>query len=162
MSDAHPAAIMPSAANRAASDYVDSVVGDELFETRTAAIAASRATDPDVKAYARLMARDYAASRADMTQAIAASAQDIAPPVVMSDHLQSMLDELGQGSGPNFDKTYIDQQIEAQEETLGLTSAYAEGGAAPSIKAAAGRLAPQIQAHLDQARAIEDALNKKL
>ena len=156
------AVILPTAADRTAADYIGGAVGDELFEVQTAEIAANRATHPNVRAYARLITKDYTASRSDLDQAIAKSRLGLATPTGMSDHLQSLLDELGEGAGSDFDKTYIDQQIEAQEDTLRLTSAYAQTGEIPAIKAAASQLTPKIQAHLDQARSIEDALNKTL
>jgi putative membrane protein len=156
------AAISPTIADQTTSDYVDSLAGDEAFEVQTAHITVTRATDPAVRAYASLMAKDYEASKAELDLALSKSGRSPAKPAALPDALQSMLDELDQGAGRDFDKTYIDQQIEAQEAALRLTSAYAETGQVPAIKAAASRFAPTIQAHLDRARAIEDTLNKTL
>jgi putative membrane protein len=147
-------------ANLAASDFLDGVLGDEMFEVRSAEVAAARANSPAVKAFAVKMARDHAASTAELNAAIAGAGQNLAAPNGMSAHLQSLLDQLNRGTASNFDKTYIEQQVEADQEALKPMSAYAKDGGVPSIKAAANHLAPIIQAHLDQARSLEEALSK--
>ena len=136
---------MPKSANQAASDFVNRAVGNEMFEVRTAPIAAVRAKAPAVRAFAILMAKDHAASTAELRLAIAESGQNLPAPTVMSDHLQSQLDELRRGTGSDFDKTYIEQQIEAHEDALGLLAAYARDGGIPSIKRAASQLEPAVR-----------------
>jgi putative membrane protein len=155
------AAALPTSANQAAFQFISSAVGDDIFEVRTAQIAAARAKAPAVRAFASLMAKDHAASMAAFNAAIAQSGQNLPAPTSLPDKLQSMLDELNRGTALDFDKTYIEQQIEAQEDALSLLSAYAQSGGVPTIKATALRFAPTVQAHLDQARAIEETLNKE-
>jgi len=140
----------PSIANQAASDFIARAVGDDLFEYQAAQVASVRANDPAVKAFANLTAKQTE------------SGQNLTAPTGLPDHLQSLLDELKRGTARDFDKTYIEQQIEADEDALSLMSAYGRDGAIPTIRAAASALGPARQAQLDQARSIQDTLNKVL
>ncbi len=155
-------ATAPSIANQAASDFIGRAVGDDLFEYQAAEVAAVRAKDPAVKAFAILTAKQSVASRQTLTQAVAQSGQQLSAPTGLPDHLQAMFDELKRGTARDFDKTYIEQQIEADEDALSVMSAYGRDGGAPAIRAAASALEPARQAQLDQARSIQDRLNKVL
>ena len=155
-------ATAPSASNQAASDFIARAVGDDLYEYQAAEIAAARATDPAVRAFAILTAKASAASKSELTQSITTSGQHFATPTRLTDHLQSMLDQLNRGTPRDFDKTYIEQQIEADEDALSLMSAYGHSGGVPAIRAAANDLVPARQTQLDQARSIQDSLNKAL
>jgi predicted outer membrane protein len=128
--------------------------------TAMAQVAAVRADSPDVKAFAVTTAQESASSRAQLARSVSDAGQPIAAPAGLSDHLQSMLSQLDRGTPKDFDKTYIEQQIEADEDALGLMSAYGRDGGVPAIKAAALALAPARQTRLDQARVIQDSLNK--
>ena len=152
----------PSLANQGASDFITRAVGDNLFEYQAAEVAAVRAKSPAVKALAILTTQQSAASREALTRSVAQSGENLATPKGLPDHLQSMLDQLKRGTERDFDKTYIEQQIEADEDALSLMSAYARNGGVPAIRAAASALAPARQAQLDQARSIQDSLNKVL
>lgn len=152
----------PSVSNQAASDFIGRAMGDDLFEYQAAEVAAVRANDPAVKAFAIITAKQSAASRAALTRAVADSGQRLSAPTGLPDNLQSMLDQLKRGTARDFDKTYIEQQIEADEDALGLMSAYGRDGGVPAIRTAASALGPARQAQLDQARSIQDTLNKAL
>lgn len=151
----------PSATNQAASDFIGKAVGDDLYEYQAAGIAAVRAHDPAVRTLAAATAKASLASRTELVQSVAVSGQRVTIPSKLTDHLQSMLDQLHRGTARDFDKTYIEQQIEADEDALSLMSAYARSGGAPSIEAAAAALAPARQDRLDKARSIQDELNKE-
>ena len=152
----------PSIANQAASDFIARAVGDDLFEYQAAQVASVRANDPAVKAFANLTAKQSADSRQALVRSITESGQNLTAPTGLPDHLQSLLDELKRGTARDFDKTYIEQQIEVGEDALSLMSAYGRDGAIPTIRAAASALGPARQAQLDQARSIQDTLNKVL
>jgi putative membrane protein len=157
---ARPAATRPSPANQAAADFVAQALGEDLYEVKSAQIAAARAVGPAVKAFAQTMAADHVALATKLKQAIAQSGEAIPVPAAPTDHQQAMLNLLGRDPPATFDKTYMEQQVQAHEDTLKLAAAYAQNGGVPAIKAAAAEWAPVIQTHLDHARALEDTLNK--
>ena len=150
----------PSPADQAAADFVAGAMGDDLFEARTAQIAAARAQAPAVKALAAASLHNSADSTQALNRSIAESGRKLPAPPGLSDHLQSMLNQLSRGTAKDFDKTYIEQQVEANQDALNRLSAYAGNGAIPALKAAAGAMAPVREAQLDQARSIQDELNK--
>ena len=57
--------------------------------------------------------------------------------------------------GHDFDKTYIDQQVQAHQMTLDTMKGYAANGAAGPIHDAAVNTAPLVQSHLDMAKDIQ-------
>ena len=69
--------------------------------------------------------------------------------------VQSKLDDLAKLKGADFDKAYIDNQVSAHEDALSLMKNYADNGDTPSLKAAAGEIAPVVQKHLDMAKALK-------
>jgi putative membrane protein len=140
-------ALASTPASQAASDFTALTAGDDLFETQTSQIAAVRATHPAVRAFARRMAVEHGAS---------------AGPAGMSDHLQALVDGLNHGTAADFDKTYMEQQIQAQQDALRRGAAFARRSGDPAASKAATELGRAIQDRLDQARAIQDALNKRL
>lgn len=151
----------PSSINQGASDFISRAVGNDLYVNQAASIAGARAQDPAVRAFSAATAKASLVSRTKLIQSVSASGQQLTVPSKLTDHQQAMLDQLHRGTARDFDKTYIEQQIEADEDFLNLVSAYARSGGAAAIKDAAGALVPDRQDQLDKARSIQDALNKQ-
>jgi putative membrane protein len=80
------------------------------------------------------------------------------PATELDQRRKGMIDNLNAASPQDFDKTYMDQQVAAHEETLTLLKGYSENGDDPGLKAAAGKAAPMVQEHLDRAKAIQAKL----
>jgi putative membrane protein len=71
---------------------------------------------------------------------------------------QGFIDNLKSASDAAFDKTYIDQQVAAHEEALTLLQGYAKDGSDAGLKAAAAKIVPTVQMHLDKAKSIQASL----
>ena len=65
------------------------------------------------------------------------------------------IDALKPLKGKDFDKAYIDGQVSAHEDALSLMKGYADKGDTPSLKTAAGEIAPVVQKHLDMVKALK-------
>ena len=151
---------MPSPQSLQTEDFVAKMVGADIYEVKAAEIAAARARSPEVKAFAKEMAQGHDEARAKLEKAVLDSGEKLPMPEQPTDHQQSMLNMLGRGSPADFDRTYVDQQVQAHQDSLKELATYAGSGQAPAIKAVAAQLQPMIAAHLSKARALEDALNK--
>jgi putative membrane protein len=158
--DATAAAVgATSAATMGAHDtgaFVDNVTQGNMYEIKAAQIAEQKSKSPDVKTFAKLMVTDHTAMANELKPLIAKAGKT--PAAALDQRRQGLLDNLSAASAQDFDKTYIDQQVSAHEETLSLLKGYADNGDDAGLKAAAGKAAAKVQSHLDKAKAIQAKL----
>ena len=155
--DANPAATVITPSNEAAAHhFVAKAAASAMFEVEAATLAQTKAKNPGVKKFADEMVTAHTKSTADLKKAIADSGQTLALPTALPKDLQDKLTDLGKAD--NFDKAYMDNQVDAHQAALDVLQRYAQDGDVPAIKAFAAATAPAVQQHLDKARAIRDAV----
>jgi putative membrane protein len=136
--------------------FVDNLVQGNTYEIQAGKIAEQKAKAPDVKAFAKMMVTDHTALGNEAQPVIAKSGKT--PPTDLDQRRKGLLDNLKAASAADFDKTYIDQQVAAHQETLSLLQGYGQNGDDAGLKALAGKAAPKVQAHLDRAQALQTKL----
>ena len=156
--DANPAATVVTPSNEAAApDFVAKAGASDMFEVEAAKLAATKAKSPEVKKFAAEKVTAHTKTTEGLKKAIADSGQTaLALPTVLPKDLQDKLTDLGKAD--NFDKAYMDNQVDAHQAALDVLQRYAQDGDVPAIKAFAAATAPAVQQHLDKARAIRDAV----
>lgn len=157
--DANPAMTVPTAADEsAAPDFVGKAGVSDMFEVEAGKIALERSTNPDVKAFAKMMVDMHTKTTADLKTAIASSGLAITPPSMLPDDKTTALADLRSVEAKDFDKKYLDGQVDAHQAALDLMTRYAQDGDNAALKAAAAATAPIVQDHLTKAKALRDAL----
>jgi putative membrane protein len=136
--------------------FVENAGQGNMYEIQAAQIAEQKSKNPDVKAFAKMMVTDHTALANEMKPLITKAGKT--PPTTLDQRRQGFLDNLKAAGPADFDKTYIDQQVAAHEETLTLMKGYAQNGDDAGLKAAAAKATPKIQGHLDRAKAIQSKL----
>ena len=136
-------------------DFADKAAKSDAFEIAAAKLAKTNAESADVKKFAATMIDAHTGSTAKIKAAAAKASPAIKPDPTLTSDQQSKLDDLGKLKGADFDKAYIDGQISAHEDALSLMKDYAANGDTPSLKTAAGEIAPVVQKHLDMAKALK-------
>ncbi len=136
-------------------EFADKAAKSDAFEIAAAKLAKTHSDSADVKKFAATMIEGHTGSTARIKAAAAKAKPEIKPDATLTSDQQSTLDDLGKLKGSDFDKAYIDNQIAAHEDALSLMKSYADKGDTPSLKAAAGEIAPVVQKHLDMARALK-------
>jgi putative membrane protein len=136
-------------------EFADKAAKSDAFEIAAAKLAKTNAASADVKTFAATMIDAHTGSTAKIKAAAAKATPVIKPDPTLTSDLQSKLDDLGKLKGADFDKAYVDGQVSAHEDALSLMKGYAGNGDTPSLKAAAGEIAPVVQKHLDMARALK-------
>ena len=136
-------------------EFADKAAKSDAFEIAAAKLAKTNADSADVKKFAATMIEAHTGSTAKIKAAAAKAMPEIKPDPTLTSDQQSKLDDLGKLKGADFDKAYIDGQISAHEDALSLMKGYADKGDTPSLKAAAGEIAPVVQKHLDMAKALK-------
>lgn len=157
--DANPAATIPTPADEtAAPDFVRLAAQSDMLEIQSSQLAVERAQDSEVKSFAQMMVEAHTQTTQDLKTAVEAAGQSITLPTTADEDVTEELNELRQEEATDFDKEYIDLQVETHQEALNLMQRYAADGDMPGLQAFAAATAPAIQQHLDQAKAIQDRL----
>lgn len=160
MPDANPAATVPTPANEAAApDFVQKAAVSDMFEIQSSKIALQRSANKNVKDFARMMISGHTQTTADLKAAIKASGQALTPPAALPDDKQAALDGLKKADAKDFDKKFMDAQVDGHQQALDLMARYAKDGDVAQIKDFAAKTGPVVQQHLDKAKAIQGALS---
>lgn len=157
--DANPAATVPTPADEsAAPDFVAKAAVSDMFEVEAGKLALQRSKNAEVKAFAQMMIDMHTKTTANLKTAIASSGLAITPPALLPDDKTTALADLRAVDAKDFDKKYMDGQVDAHQAALDLMTRYAQDGDNATLKAAATATAPIVQDHLTKAKAIRDAL----
>lgn len=147
LSDANIAAILDNA------NAADSAAGK---------IASTKATNAEVKDFGRMMMRDHHALRKqgqDLVKKLKVTPQMPAgdTSAAAAKHWEDSLNAMPKGAA--WDKAYMDHEVAYHEAVL-QTAQTAEGAAQNAeLKDLIKKAAPNIQAHLDKAKAIQQKLS---
>ncbi|HEX7848408.1 MAG TPA: DUF4142 domain-containing protein [Sphingomonas sp.] len=136
-------------------EFADKAAKSDAFEIAAGKLAKTNAESADVKKFAATMVEAHTGSTAKIKAAAAKAKPEIKPDATLTSDQQSELDDLGKLKGADFDKAYVDGQISAHEDALSLMKNYADKGDTPSLKTAAGEIAPKVQDHLDMAKKLK-------
>lgn len=148
------AAVMPVAKLAFAQAAPDAEKQDILlagnFSLMTSRLAADRATDPAVKAFATLEVSE---------QEAVALAFGASPSEQLTTEHAAMLEELtALPAGPEFDMKYLEGQVTGHEQLHALHSTYAASGGDPKAQGASIVAVPAIDSHMSMLRAIQQRM----
>jgi len=134
-----------------------------MADSASGAYAATKATSPDVKAFAKLMMGEHHALRAQGQQL--AQRLGVTPQLPAEDPLkpaaQSEMTALkGAAKGAAFDRTYIEQEIGIHKAVLDLAGKAHDAAQNEELKKLIEQAGPVIQKHLDHAEQIQKKLGK--
>jgi putative membrane protein len=131
------------------------------IDSSAGAIAATKATNAEVRTFARSMMRDHHALRKagedlvkklNVTPALPAGDNSQAAATAWNDSLRAM------PKGAAFDKAYIDHEVTYHESVLATAQSALGAAQNAELKNLIQKAAPNLQAHLEQARSIQGKL----
>lgn len=146
---------MTLGANTVEGYVINAAMGD-MYEIRAAEIALQRTSNPQVRALAQKIIDDHTAASEALRAAVRRDQTDVDIPTGLDERRQGLLDNLRAATDANFDGVFIDQQVAAHQEALTLHRGFADNEDAPALAAHAGSVVPRLEAHLEQARALDD------
>jgi putative membrane protein len=132
-------------------------------DSAAGAYALGKATNPEVKAFARLMMGEHHALRAQGQQL--AQRLNVTPQPPANDPVQAAAESemaalRAAPKGPQFDRTYIDQEVEIHKAVLDLAEKAHGASQNPELKALIEKAKPVIEKHRDQAEELQKKLGK--
>jgi putative membrane protein len=130
-------------------------------DSTAGALAATKGTAASVRDYGRRMARDHHQLRAQ--GAALAKKLGVTPAAPSDDPIpaaaQKEMDTLNStAKGKDFDKAYIDSEVDIHKAVLDLATKAAGQTPTAELKALIQKAAPVIQAHLTLAESIESKM----
>ena len=132
-------------------------------DSAAGAYALTKATDPGVKAFAKLMMGEHHALRAAGQQL--AQRLNLTPEPPAEDPLKPAAESemtvlRAAPKGPQFDRTYIEQEIGIHKAVLDVAEKGHEAAQNEDLKKLIEQAKPVIQKHLDRAEQIQKKLGK--
>lgn len=149
-------------ANRLAGadkDFLEQAAQNGHAEIEGSRLAATKATNPEVKAYAQKMVDAHTKSHQELvTLATAKGAKLPDEPSLVQ---KTKLKLLQAADGDGFDRRYTESLgVEAHEDNIKLFEKASSRSADPDIKAFATKMLPDLREHLTMARSLKSASAK--
>jgi putative membrane protein len=132
-----------------------------IMEVEMGRMAASKATNADVKSFGQKMVDDHGKAN-DELKSIASSKNITLPDetTVKSKH-KAMLDRLDKLSGAAFDKAYMDEMVKDHNKDVAAFQKQASGGKDAELKAFASKTLPTLKEHQKLAKDTQSKLTSK-
>lgn len=147
-----------AAVDQESSDFAVKAASGGMMEVQLGDAAQQQAAGSRVKEFGNMMVRDHSKAN-DELKTLAVSKNITLPDSVGDDHKQH-IDDMKKKKGADFDKAYIDMMVDDHKEDVDMFEKAANNLKDADLKAFAARTLPTLRAHLDSAKAIQDAMKK--
>ena len=163
-----PATAATPATGDVANTWTDANVVDVLTvanqgEVDYSQVGVDKATNPSVKQFAQMMVKDHGdmltsvknlSTKLNVTPAANDKVNDL-----QKENQKDIADLNGKTVGKDFDKEFMEEQVDMHQETLDLLNDLDSKTTNTDLKAAIAEARPKVQAHLDQAKSIKDKVD---
>jgi putative membrane protein len=163
-----PATAATPATGDVANTWTDANVVDVLTvanqgEVEYSQVGVDKATNPSVKQFAQMMVKDHGdmltsvknlSTKLNVTPAANDKVNDL-----QKENQKDITDLNGKTVGKDFDKEFMEEQVDMHQETLDLLNDLDSKTTNADLKAAIAEARPKVQAHLDQAKSIKDKVD---
>lgn len=140
-------------------DFMNNAAPGGMAEVELGKLAAAKAQNAEVKAFAQKMIEDHSRANDELKQ-LAAQKKVMLPPDVMPLHKQAM-EKLSKLSGTDFDKEYVKEMVTAHEKDVKAFETAANTGTDADVKAFAAKTLPTLKMHLEMIKAMVDKIGVK-
>ena len=152
-----PEAVQEQQAQVTAEDreFLTTAIQAGLAEVQLARLALETAKDEQVRAFAERMVEEHTAANQQLVSL--AETAGMTPPTAMDQRHQDLHRQLSELAGAEFDRQYMQGQVEDHQTAVELYTTEATQPRGP-VDQLAGQLLPALQQHLQMARQISQAL----
>lgn len=134
--------------------FVKKAAVSGMYEVQAAQLAQTKATSADVKSFASRMITDHTKAN-DQLKTIVASKSGLKIPTALDAAHRALMAKLKAASGAAFDKTYVQQQVDAHQKAVMLFTAESNNGKDTDLKQFATQTLPTLQQHLTMAQNLQ-------
>jgi putative membrane protein len=136
--------------------FIEQAAGSGMFEVQVSQLAASKATDANVKSYASMLVDHHTAANNELVKI--ANARGVELPAAPPRGLRKDIEKLGKKNGAEFDKDYIREVgIKAHEKDIKLFQGASKDVKDAELKAFVDKTLPQLREHLAAAQKLPQA-----
>lgn len=139
--------------------FANAVAQQSMTEVELGKLAASNATNEDVKAYAVQMTESN--TKVNQRLKRVAAKGNVTISAALDTKSQARVDKLGKLTGADFDRAFIKDQIQSGEKNLRSYDQELQNGADVGLKTLATRATPFMQKQLQAAKDLEKVLKTK-
>lgn len=132
------------------------------LEVVTSQIAVGKATNAAVKQFARDMVRDHGAMQKEgrpLGEQLGLPAPTADSTAEIAEEMRDKVEELRGKTGKDFDKEYMDVQVDAHQKTLDRLKDMQDDAQNAQLKSLITSAIPKVQAHLDRAKKLKDQVD---
>ena len=147
-----------AATTTTAGGFVTAAATSDMFEIQAAKLAEQTSTNPAVKKFAAQMIKDHTASSAKLKALLAKGGINATLPTDLDERRKGLLDNLSKAKPADFDKMYIDQQVDAHDEAATLLNGFIAHGDNAALKDFATSILPTVQEHQGMAKALQASM----
>lgn len=130
-------------------NFINTAYQSNETELRLGQIAQDKATNEDVKNFAKHMVKDHTDVEHGM-RALISEVRGALPPTVDKDHTR-MADEIAAKNGADFDRAYMDAMVKDHEEAVDLFEKEANAEVKTTTTEWAAKVLPTLKDHLRMA-----------
>lgn len=142
-----------AATTHTAASFVESAAIGDMYEIEAARLAARRSQSPQVRALAQEIIQDHTTSSHHLRSALRMNEAQGTIPAELDTRRRTMIDHLDKAADDDFDRTWLDQQKLAHQETLTLFEGFGSHGDNPQLRSLARGAVPALRQHLDMVNA---------
>ena len=135
--------------------FFNTAAGANQTEVDMSKLALTHSQDADIKAFAQKMIDDH--TMANQKLAAYASTKGGSLPTTLDDKHQAMVNQLSTMSGPDFNRSFLQDQVAAHQETIDAFKSEEMNGEDPDSQNFAKQMLPTLQMHLDMAMKLQKA-----
>ena len=152
-------AAVGTAGASADKDWIEDQLEDGQAEVQLAQLASERATNPQVKEFAQMMIKDHQMAGEELKRAATAANVEVQPAAELDNDHKDLQEDLSKLSGRDFDRKYMDAMVDEHQEAVNELEKKADADT-PHIRDWASKTLPTVRQHLEQAKQIQETLNK--
>ena len=130
--------------------FITKAAQSDQTEIQTSQLALKRSKNQEVKNFAQRMIQEHTNSTQQLTQI--AKKKGFTPPKDVGKENKALLSKLSKLNGTNFDRAYMQGQVQAHTKTLGEYQNYLKQGQDSDLTAFASQVAPIVADHLQMAQ----------
>ena len=131
--------------------FIEEAAGSGMFEVQVSQLAASKATDANVKSYASMLVDHHTAANNELVKI--ANAKGVEVPAAPPRAMRKDIEKLGKKNGAEFDRDYVREVgIKAHEKDIKLFEKASKDVKDAELKAFVDKTLPKLREHLAAAQ----------
>jgi putative membrane protein len=131
--------------------FIEEAASSGMFEVQVAQLAASKATDPNVKSFASMLVDQHTAANNELVKI--ANARSVELPAAPKRALRRDIEKLGKKNGAEFDRDFVrNVGIKAHEKDIKLFQKASKDVKDAELKAFVDKTLPVLKEHLAAAQ----------